>query len=334
MGSVRSCREKEINNIGYDQSIIDDDCKSFLVSFFTHIVVLLIMACVYNTSNDIKKISLTLDFSNETSTVIDLEDQESVDFSSVVAYGEPVENDQQTTEEYLAQTEESPPNIEESLSNTDAYGQEPNSPDYDIKDLLSVVSTEINETHQGTTETDSPNQQNSKPVETIEDLVKITARGIGHNRNQPNPFGHLNGPGSSVGARLKAAGAQTGEIQISIAWDTVDDIDLHVSYSPGNGLVDNINWVNRKGHISGGILDIDMNANSNLLQSDPVENIFWPHDSNPAGYYVVKIHFYRSWTGSTRVPVLIRLKIKDQIQTFNMTAILHSSPQRVTDFKY
>ena len=36
------------------------------------------------------------------------------------------------------------------------------------------------------------------------------------------------GFGGEMGRRLSAAGAKTGDVQISIAWDGVDDIDVHV----------------------------------------------------------------------------------------------------------
>lgn len=144
-----------------------------------------------------------------------------------------------------------------------------------------------------------------------------------------------NGAGfPSLGERLKQAGAKTGDIQISIMWNSRDDIDLHVSYTPGNGLVDNINWINRVGRLSPGALDIDRNANSNLLTDTPVENIFWQHGSSPKGFFVVYIHFYRSWTGQNKIPVLARLKIGKNTQEIKTIAILYRAPQEIYRFHY
>jgi hypothetical protein len=80
------------------------------------------------------------------------------------------------------------------------------------------------------------------------------------------------------------------------------------------------------------MLDIDMNANSGFLQNHPVENIFWPHGSSPSGSFLVYIHFFRSWTGNNKVPVIVRIKNRDQTMTYNIVAVLYSSPQLVHRF--
>jgi hypothetical protein len=333
MGSDRNSRkEKEVN----PNLIIDQDFLSFLTSFIVHIAILLTMACLYDMPNTIQKISLTLDFNSNGRDIsdVDLDNPELPDFTSLIVENSVTEN-KEYTEEYSYQ--DSPPDIENSVS--EAILSEPSailSSSYDTKDLLASIQTkEYDHNKQADV---FKEQDDHSPVngtkQILEDLVKVTGNGVRFNQSQPNPFRHLSGTGSSMEARLKSAGAETGAIQISMSWDTIDDIDLHVSYTPGNGLVDNINWINRKGHISGGMLDIDMNADSNLLEHNPVENIFWPNNSNPIGYYVVKVHFYRSWTGSSRVPVLIRVKIRDKIQTFNSVAVRHLSPQKVTEFNY
>ena len=115
--------------------------------------------------------------------------------------------------------------------------------------------------------------------------------------------------------------------------NTTDDIDLHVYYTPGNGLSDNINWTNRFGKLSHGILDVDMNAqgpNTNKC----VENIFWPYGSSPRGLFVVQAQFYRSWTGLRQLPIMIRVKIGDLVETFNGVVYLGSSPVTITKFRY
>jgi len=169
----------------------------------------------------------------------------------------------------------------------------------------------------------------SNSSETINSLSSSVGQAVAVNHTNASRYGS----GDSPDARLAKAGAQTGEVQISLFWNTTDDIDLHVYYTPGNGLSDNINWTNRFGKLSHGILDVDMNAqgpNTNKC----VENIFWPYGSSPRGVFVVQAQFYRSWTGLRQLPIMIRVKIGDLVETFNGVVYLGSSPVTITKFRY
>lgn len=167
----------------------------------------------------------------------------------------------------------------------------------------------------------------------LSDLISLTQTGIAANNNNISP------PVSATSAigdgdfmhRLSKAGAQTGDVQISIAWNTIDDIDLHMTVST-RGLFENINWVHRIGQLTQGVLDVDMNAHNAQLIPNPVENVFWQKGSSPTGIFNVYIHYYRSWSGNRTVPVVIRVKNGENIQTFNVIAILGRSPQLVTHF--
>lgn len=123
--------------------------------------------------------------------------------------------------------------------------------------------------------------------------------------NAGSEFANVDGGTGSFERRLKSYGAKTGDVQISLMWDTADDIDLHVEhYSVGSS--ERIGWDNRVGY-SGGMLDIDMNA-AGPQNNQPIENVFWPKGSNPRGEFVVGIHFYRSWTGRRTLPVTLRVQ--------------------------
>jgi len=130
-----------------------------------------------------------------------------------------------------------------------------------------------------------------------------------------------NGDSGNIVNRLNSYGAQTGDIQVSLIWNTSDDIDLHVNYSNGHQQ-ETIFWRNRYGQ-SGGILDIDMNARGPQSNS-PVENIFWPYNTAPKGQYTIYVHFFRSWTGNTSVPVVVRLKTLKGEMYYNCIAVLNS----------
>lgn len=119
--------------------------------------------------------------------------------------------------------------------------------------------------------------------------------------------GRDDGPGTSeiggeIGRRLRVAGAGTGDVQISIAWSNVNDIDLHVLVEPldqraGNSI---INFMNRVG-IAGGWLDVDHNVRPTTRT--PVENVFWGRGAAPFGRYTVAVHHYRDWGGGNPTEV-------------------------------
>jgi hypothetical protein len=124
--------------------------------------------------------------------------------------------------------------------------------------------------------------------------------------------------------RLKEYGAGTGDVQISLLWNTVDDIDLHVEH---NG--DRIWWQNRRSFY-GGMLDIDMNAKGPNNRR-PIENIFWAHNTLPRGHFVVYVHFFRAWTSLRKVPVTVRVKTLKGIQLYNVI-VRKGMPQVVLQF--
>lgn len=117
------------------------------------------------------------------------------------------------------------------------------------------------------------------------------AGGAGHGAGGGSPIG------GEIGRRLKAAGAGTGDVQVSIAWGNVNDIDLHVLVEPLDARAGDsiINFMNRVG-IAGGCLDVDRNVRPTT--QTPVENVFWGRGTAPSGRYTVAVHHYRDWGGS------------------------------------
>lgn len=203
--------------------------------------------------------------------------------------------------------------------------------DFNTKDLIQKLATASD------TENENEFSSEEKQETDLNNIIKGLSGSIA-NRKRINDLSS-NGRGGvnandEFGRRLSDAGAKTGDIQISIMWSTIDDIDLHITYTPGNGLIDNINWTNRVGRLSAGMLDIDRNANSGMLTNSPVENIFWQKGSSPKGFFVVYIHFYRSWSGNNKVPVIARFKIGDKFEEIRCIAVLYQSPQEIARFKY
>jgi len=134
----------------------------------------------------------------------------------------------------------------------------------------------------------------------------------------------------AMGERLRMAGAKTGDIQISIGWNTVDDIDLHVK-TITNFNVSWINWLSPFG-TDGGELDVDMNASYSNLNNRAVENVYWPLGQSPQAEYVVGVHLFRNRTGLASVPVSVVIKVKDKTKVFNVDCVSGRNVTEVTRF--
>lgn len=90
---------------------------------------------------------------------------------------------------------------------------------------------------------------------------------------------------STISDRVEREGGATGAVQISLAWEDRNDLDLHV-YAPSGERI----YFNQRRSDCGGELDVDMNARP--TSSTPVENVVWKDDP-PSGTYRVGVHFYR-----------------------------------------
>lgn len=100
------------------------------------------------------------------------------------------------------------------------------------------------------------------------------------------------GPGDNANlaaftTRLQKAGAQTGDIQISLIWNNYNDLDLHVVTPRG----ETIFFGHRRSRDRGN-LDVDMNGGRPMTQ-EPVENVFWKEGTAPLGKFKVYVHHYR-----------------------------------------
>jgi hypothetical protein len=308
--------------------------NGFLQSTIVHTIVLLIMALIVIKEVEKKPIKISLSFAATS-------DQENVSLDRVLEFSKTeIQEDaidvfEQQNNSKIAETLVSTNDLENTAIDNVVLDEERSNQSFvdevsltDLNKEFKTKEKQLTSTRESQIATSDRNSTDTNNL--LEELSKTLSNGSTNSGNI-NPFGNSDG---NIGNRLAAAGAKTGDVQISIAWGTRDDIDLHVAYTPGNGSVDKINWTNRIGMISAGMLDIDMNANSSMLNATPVENVFWPPGSSPNGFFIVYIHFFRSWTNNTRIPVIVRVKIRDNITEYNAQAILGSSPIEVTRFKF
>jgi hypothetical protein len=78
----------------------------------------------------------------------------------------------------------------------------------------------------------------------------------------------------------------TGDVQITLRWESSADLDLHVTEPNGTEI-----WYSDKGPTStGGRLDVDSNVNCE--ENGSVENVFWPEGQGPEGQFLVEVDGY------------------------------------------
>ena len=170
-------------------------------------------------------------------------------------------------------------------------------------------------------------------VRPVGHVVAGDARGIGAGRGLGRGAGDGvgSGIGGEIGRRLRAAGARSGDVQVSIAWNNFNDIDLHVlvespAFVPGVSLV---NYTSRRGRC-GGWLDVD----ENVVPRTPlaVENVFWARGIAPAGRYTVAVHHYRNWGGADPTPVEVVVLVDGWQKRFETVVHAGRPPVVVTSF--
>ncbi len=153
-------------------------------------------------------------------------------------------------------------------------------------------------------------------AETLTDNLAIDGLASGDNRlrgsgdrGAGNGIGDL--LGGEFGDRLTSAGAQTGDVQVSLIWNNRNDLDLHVIPPSGQ----EISFMRPRSRCNGR-LDVDMNAG--LFTSDePVENVFWPTGKAPNGKYRVIVQYYGRRDPDTKDGTFeVAVKVNGEVQTF------------------
>ena len=124
---------------------------------------------------------------------------------------------------------------------------------------------------------------------------------------------------------LKAKGAQTGEVQISLLWFNKNDLDLEVVAPSG----ETINFLKRESKC-GGKLDVDMNVVYANASDRAVENVFWPQGKAPKGRYQVYVnHFQNHNQPDTRDPTRfsVRVLVRGEPHWYH-GEVIHTDPKK------
>ncbi len=140
-----------------------------------------------------------------------------------------------------------------------------------------------------------------------------------------NPFSwsYVGETTDSIKERVKAAGGNVdGDVCCRLAWFNYDDLDFHMQEPGGN----EIYFGSKHSYISGGCLDVDMNAGSGTTR-EPVENIVYEskHRMKP-GKYVLQVHQF-SKRETSNGGFVVDIVVEGVKYTFEHTAAV---PNRTT----
>lgn len=127
--------------------------------------------------------------------------------------------------------------------------------------------------------------------------------------------------------RLEREGGKSGAVQVSLAWDDYNDLDLHLFCPSGERI-----YFNNKDSECGGELDVDMNVKP--VSDNAVENVVWQKNP-PKGTYKVGVHFYkyhRKRGTKRRTKYRLRVSIFGKIQEYSGMIKYGSAIQMVTGF--
>jgi hypothetical protein len=107
--------------------------------------------------------------------------------------------------------------------------------------------------------------------------------------------------------RVAAQGGKTGRVSVSLAWDNINDLDLHVETGDGHVI-----YYGHKESPCGGVLDVDQNVSSAKLTDRPVENIVWPEGRQPRGPLKIYVGHYQRRDGERcSDPTSFRIVVRD-----------------------
>ena len=110
------------------------------------------------------------------------------------------------------------------------------------------------------------------------------------------------GAGNYTGAAVTYVPVLSGPIQVSVAWDSPADVDLHV-VEPGT---EEIYWADAQS-AAGGVLDLDSNAGCGS-DGPRNENITYPSVTPPSGTYTVRVDYWSNCNAAaTNYVVTIRV---------------------------
>lgn len=121
---------------------------------------------------------------------------------------------------------------------------------------------------------------------------------------------------------------ESGKLRINLAWNTTDDLDLHIE-TPNGVIFYNNKTLEYQGVI--GELDVDKNAGGTLV-SNPQENINF--NAMPSGLYKIFVNFFAKREQNEVSFTVTIIPENGEGRIFNMVVIGKGNSKDVTTFEY
>jgi hypothetical protein len=138
-------------------------------------------------------------------------------------------------------------------------------------------------------------------------------------------------PGSWPSQELRVTAPSqlsSGDIQITLKWDGINDLDLHVIEPSGERI-----YFQNKSTSSGGQLEVDANAACQTVMNNPVENIYWPSGRAPEGRYEVLVHYFSNCGDPYETPFIVEVLVDGELHFFENTISIEDQSLNIMVFE-
>ena len=131
--------------------------------------------------------------------------------------------------------------------------------------------------------------------------------------------------GSPTPTSTRVTTLGSGDVQVTLTWNTSDDLDLWV-IGPDSEKI----YFAYKASSSGGRLDVDANPGCQYLTSQPVENVYWPLGEAPEGRYEVLVNYFMPCVSTVPVAFSVRVLVDGEVTEYQGTLAAQAETVSIT----
>jgi hypothetical protein len=134
----------------------------------------------------------------------------------------------------------------------------------------------------------------------------------------------------SAALRSRAAEIEAiGDLVVSLLWQSVVDLDLHVIDPRGEEI-----YFENPRSLTGGMLEYEANASCLAATTEPLESIFWKADTAPSGKYQVIVDYYGTCGDEALQEFLVGVWINGELAEMIEGTVEPQTMQLVHEFQY